>query len=162
MWMWLGELDTAHSLGGENLSCIWPLYLWCLKLDVSSFPCGEGIAERHHFWLLSTFGLFLQQDLPWINVLSSVCLKLRFLFWAKLTILDFSPNFKCTLLTFRVWVPELCSMIHESTGALQSVQERQDPGWGPGNVPSSQQAAGFPQEKVLWALKGKTTKDECV
>lgn len=83
-------------------------------------------------------------------------------FGAKLTILDFSANFKCTLLTLRVWVPELCSMIHGSTGALQSVQERQDPGWGLGNVPGSQQAAAFLQEKVLWALKGKTTKDECV
>lgn len=65
------------------------------------YSCGEEIAQSHSFWSLS----ILQQNLPWINVLFP-CLRLGFLFWAKVTILDFLPNFRCMLLTFRLLSPK--------------------------------------------------------
>lgn len=78
-----------------------PLCLWQAIGCCFFFSCGEEITQSHSFWSLS----ILQQNLPWINVLFP-CLRLGFLFWAKVTILDFLPNFRCMLLTFRLLSPK--------------------------------------------------------
>lgn len=161
--MWLGDLDNANGLGAENLSPLVPL----MPLDVSCFSCGEGIAENHHFWSLNTSGFvwlfvcFLLQGSSWINVWSSACLNLRFwgFFWLNWHSLMSCPIWNAHLCIFNMQgvIPEVHSGIQESSAALQPVQERQDPA-----ISSSQQAAVSLQEKALWALKGKTAKDDSV
>lgn len=73
IWL-LGRCEC--DLENWTLPIVWEkkislVYVLCTHdaIGCFCFSCGMGIAESHHFWSLSTSGMFfLQQDSPWINV----------------------------------------------------------------------------------------------